>query len=81
MAHIAVCGANGGVLLKPHFPHRDQTTAAECYCNALESDVFPKIVGMLPEGEDFRRQQDLAIAHTAQNAKEFSETKNLTAMP
>ena len=47
---IAACSANGGVLLKQHFPQKNQTMAAEYYCNILESDVFPRIEGMLPEG-------------------------------
>ena len=81
MAHITACSANGGVLLKPHFLPKNQTMAADYYCNMLESDVFPQIEGVLPEGERFWWQHDLASAHTALQTKQFLATKNITTLP
>ena len=54
---------------------------AEYYCNMLEADVFPKIGGMLPVGEHFRRKQDWDGAHTDQYTREFSGNNNLTTIP
>ena len=81
MVHITVCSANGGVLLKPHFLPKNQTMTADYYCNMLESDVFPQIEGMLPEGERFWWHRDVAISHTALQTKQFLATKNLTTTP
>ena len=81
MAHIPLCSANGGVLLKHHFTQMKETMAAEYYCNVLESDVLPKIEGMLPEGAHFWWQHYLASSHAAQHAKQFLATKNLTTLP
>ena len=81
MVHITVCSANGGLLLKPHPLPENQTMAADYYCNMLESDVFPQIEGVLPEGERLWRQHDLASAHTALQTKQFLATKNITTLP
>ena len=81
MVHIPLCCANGGVLLKQHFPPTKHTMAEEYYCKVLESDVFPQIEGVLPEGAHFWWQHYLASSHTAQHAKQFFATKNLTTLP
>ena len=46
----------------------------------LESDVLPKIGGVLLEGEHFWWHHDLASPHTAQHTKQFLATKNLTTL-
>ena len=47
----------------------------------IESGVFPKIEGVLPEGEHFWRHHDLASSHTSQNAKQFSGSRNIATLP
>ena len=81
MVRIAVFIANGGVLLKPHFTPKKQTMAAEYYCNMLESNVFPQIEGVLPEGERFWWQRHISSSHTALQTKQFLVTNNITTLP
>ena len=81
MVHIAACRANGGVLLKPHFPHRAQTMAEEYYCNMLDSEAPPETEGMFPRGDHFWRNQDMASSHTVHPTKEFPAAKNLNTLP
>ena len=41
MAHIRLRSANGGVLLKHHFPPMKQTTDAEYYCKSARIGLLP----------------------------------------
>ena len=81
MARIAVRSANGGVLSMPNFLARNQTMAEEYYCDILESGEFPKIGGVVPEGDHSRQQQELDSAHTSRPTRAFSVGKNLTTVP
>ena len=81
MVHITARSANDGALLNPHFLPRKQTSPADYYWGVLESDVFPKIDGALPEGGHFWRHHDLSRSHNAQRAKQFLAPENLTTAP
>ena len=52
MAHITARSADRGAPLKPQFLAKNQTMAADYYCNELGSGVFPQIKAML-HGERF----------------------------
>ena len=47
----------------------------------LKTDTSPRIATVIPEGQDFYFQQDLAISHTAKSSTEWLGTQPLTLVP
>ena len=81
MAHITEGSAMGGVLSRPHCLPTGQTVTSEYYYTMLETDAFPQIGAISPEGELFWRHQDSASPHAALNTKEALAAKDLRCIP
>ena len=70
MFHMAVCAADGGIAIAPHFVPEKTSVDSKYYCGLLEGTTLPR-VRLAMNGRAWWWQQDGASPHTAKATTNF----------